>query len=51
MSVLTAQVEKLVGRGLGELAAILVLEVLLMGSVLLLNGVNPSGSASNCGGA
>lgn len=44
----TAQVEELVGRGLRELAAVLVLEVLLVGSVLLLDGVNPCSSASDC---
>ena len=44
----TAQVEEFIGRGLRELAAVLVLEVLLVGSVLLLDGVDPSSGASDC---
>lgn len=38
-----ADVQVLVGRGLGELAAVLVLEVLLVLRVILLNAVGPSG--------
>ena len=44
---LAAPVQEVVGRGLGELAAVLVLEVLDVGCVLLLGVVDPGGADGN----
>ena len=41
---LAAPVQEVVGRGFGELSAVLVLEVLDVGSVLLLGVVDPGGA-------